>query len=243
MSKNENNQTSRTVAVVTGANRGIGAQVSRQLARQGIHVVVTARQLHQAQQLVDEIVSEGGSAEGFCLDVSSTQNAHALCEHLRQHHGRLDILVNNAGIALDQWMSGFDVSLEVMEQTFSTNVIGVLNCCQQLMPLMREGGYGRVVNVSTELASLTGMELGSTVAYRTSKAALNALTKLLSLELKDEQDILINAACPGWVKTDLGGDQAPRTVAEGADTIVWLATLPAGAGSGGLYRDREPYPW
>ncbi len=245
MPKNENNQTCPAVAIVTGGNRGIGAEVCRQLARQGIHVIVTARQLSNARKLVDDILDEGGSAESFTLDVTCQQDASALAAHVRQKFGRLDILINNAGIAIDQWVSGFDVSLEAMQQTYNTNVVGVLNCCQQLMPLMRENGYGRVVNVSTELASLTQMELGSTVAYRASKAGLNALTRLLSLELKDEPDILVNAACPGWVKTELGGEEAPRTVTEGADTIVWLATLPSSTtlGGGGLYRDRLPYPW
>ncbi len=245
MLKNENNQTQGTipVAVVTGANRGLGAEVSLQMAELGFRVIVAARSVEKAQPIVDQIVAAGGVATSFKLDVTQPSDAKALAAYVRDAFGRLDVLVNNAGIAVDQWVSGFDVDLDVVRATLDTNLIGVLNCCQQLMPIMREQHYGRVVNVSSELASLELMEMGSTLAYRVSKTALNSLTKLLALELKEEGNILINAACPGWVRTELGGEGAPRSVAEGADTIVWLTTLAEGSGSGGLYRDRALYPW
>lgn len=231
------------VAVVSGANRGIGLAVSEQLARQGIRVLAGSRDTANSAAL-KALAREGLPVEVVALDVCNRLSVAALAEEIEQRFGSLDILVNNAGVALDQWQSFFDLSLETFQNTLEVNLFGVLNCCQLLVPLIQQRGRGRVVNVSSELASMGEMAMGSTVAYRSSKAALNALTVLLARELeKDYPDILVNAACPGWVKTQLGGKDAPRTTEEGADTITWLATLPEGSDSGGLYRDRAVYPW
>ena len=234
---------SEKIAVVTGANRGIGLAVTRQLAEQGIRVLAGCRQPEAAKALGDA-VAQGLPVEPVRLEVNDRASLAALASDIEQRFGGLDILVNNAGVALDHWQSFFELSPECLRETLETNLVGLLNCCQLLVPLIKQRGAGRVVNVSTELASMGEMQMGSTVAYRSSKAALNAMTVLLARELeKDYPQILVNAACPGWVRTELGGPDAPRTTDEGADTIVWLATLPDKGPNGGLFRDRAVYPW
>jgi NAD(P)-dependent dehydrogenase (short-subunit alcohol dehydrogenase family) len=154
------------------------------------------------------------------------------------------VLVNNAGVLLDMEAAGdslFDARLETFEQTFETNVWGPLLLSQTLIPAMKERGYGRVVNVSSGMGQLSDMGSGSP-AYRLSKTALNALTRILAHELRST-NVLVNAVCPGWVRTDMGGPAAPRTPQQGADTITWLATLPDDGPSGGFFRDRKPIPW
>ncbi len=231
------------VAVVTGANRGIGLAVTQQLAQQGVRVLAGCRAAERATAL-DALAKQGLPVEVVALAVDDRGSLEALAEGIRTRFGGLDILVNNAGVALDHWQSFFELSPDCLRETLETNLLGVLNCCQLLVPLIQKKGAGRVVNVSTELASMSEMAMGSTVAYRSSKAAVNAMTVLLARELEKEYpQILVNAACPGWVNTELGGPDAPRTPDEGADTIVWLATLPDDGPSGGLYRDRAVYPW
>ena len=217
--------------------------IAMQLADRGIHVIAAARDIEAGRAVVGEIVDARGSAEAFALDVVDAAQCQAVFDHVTATHGRLDILVNNAGVALDKWIPGLEVDLDLLRQTMEVNVYGPLRLCQLFIPLMQQRRHGRVVNLSTELASLSEMEMGYTVAYRSAKAALNAVTKMLSLELKEYPDILVNAAAPGWVKTELGGGDAARTPEEGADTPVWLATLPADGPTGGFFRDRESYAW
>lgn len=234
---------SEKIAVVTGANRGIGLAVTRQLAEQGIRVLAGCRRANAADDL-KAMQSLGMPVEAVSIAVDDRESVAALADSIEQRFGGLDILINNAGVALDHWQSFFELSAECLRETLETNVIGALHCSQLLVPLIKRRGKGRVVNVSTELASMSEMQMGSTVAYRSSKAALNAMTVLLAKEMEKEfPEILVNAACPGWVKTALGGPDAPRSPDEGADTIVWLATLPEGGVTGGLFRDRAPYPW
>ena len=235
--------TDQKIAVVTGANRGIGLAITRQLAGQGIHVVATARDAEQGQAMLAELQAEGLPVSTFCLEVTDADACAALLAHINEHFGRLDMLVNNAGIAPDQWVSGFDVDINRLREAMEVNLYSALRLIQLFIPMMKAQGHGRIVNVSSELATISQCQMGSTIAYRISKAALNSMTVLLAQELKDFPDILINAAAPGWVKTELGGPDAPRTTEEGADTPVWLATLPEGGPSGGFYRDREVYPW
>ncbi len=231
------------IALVTGANRGIGRAIAMQLAARGIHVIAAAREAEAGQAVVDEIGAAGGSAETFPLDVVDEQQCQAIRDHVAATRGRMDILVNNAGVALDKWISGLELDIGLLRETMEVNVYAPLRLCQLFIPMMQKQRHGRVVNLSTELASLAEMDMGCTVAYRSAKAALNAVTKMLSLELKEHPDILVNAAAPGWVKTELGGGDATRTPEEGADTPVWLATLPTGGPTGGFFRDREAYAW
>lgn len=229
------------VAVVTGANRGIGLAIAHQLSLRGVHVVLTARDEQRGDEALKGLLAQGLPVSFFGLDVTSDESATRLAEHLRSTWGRLDILINNAGVALDPWVSALSVEMSVFVATFETNVFGAMRVSKALIPLMREHGYGRVVNLSSNLGSLEKMG-GLTVAYRSSKAALNAITRVLAAELKDD-DILVNAMCPGWVKTALGGQDAPLTAEEAADTALWLATLPAGGPTGGFFQERKPLPW
>ncbi|WP_448212026.1 SDR family oxidoreductase [Colwellia sp. MEBiC06753] len=233
----------KKIALVTGGNRGLGKAITTQLAQQGMHVIVTARVLADGQQVVDELNHQGLSAECMVLDVNSEQEITKVVAAIQEKHARLDVLVNNAGVALDKWVSAQDLSLDVFKATMNTNVYACLSLIQACLPLMKQQGYGRIVNMSSELGSLTEMQMGMTLAYRTSKTALNAITRILAIELADYPNIKINAAAPGWVKTELGGEDAPLTPEQGAITPVWLATLPEDGPSGGFYREKSPYPW
>ena len=230
------------VAVVTGANRGLGLEISRRLARANHHVMLTSRDTGKGRAACDGLRAAGLSVSYRRLDVTSTRSIKSLVSHVADKFGRLDVLVNNAGIMIDSRGTRFaDSSLETYRNTFETNVWGPLLLIQSLLPLMRKCGYGRIVNLSSGLGQLSGMG-NNTPAYRMSKTALNALTCIVAAETRGS-DILVNAACPGWVRTDMGGPGATRTVEEGAETPVWLATLPTGGPSGGYFRDRAVIAW
>ncbi|MBX9811714.1 MAG: SDR family oxidoreductase [Burkholderiales bacterium] len=232
----------KRIVVVTGGNRGIGFEICRQLAKRGLHVVLTARSAAKGRAAAAVLRDEGLEVEPRQLDVTSARSIKALATHLDKRHGRLDVLVNNAGVLLDPRGSRLlDSKVNTYRDTLETNLFGPLMLCQALVPLMRKNGYGRIVNLSSRLGQLSDMGTG-TPAYRISKTALNALTRTLAAELRDT-NILVNSMCPGWVKTDMGGPKAPRTPEAAADTAVWLATLPDGGPSGGFFRDRQPLPW
>jgi NAD(P)-dependent dehydrogenase (short-subunit alcohol dehydrogenase family) len=230
----------KPVAVVTGANRGIGAAIARQLAEHRMHVVVTARREKQGREAAESLTEAGLAASFFALDVTSDESVTALAHHLRRDIGRVDVLINNAGVALDKWIPALEGTMEPFIATYETNVFGVVRMCRAVIPLMRERGYGRVVNLSSNLGSMEKIG-GRTLAYRTSKTAVNAITRVIAAELPDG-DVLVNSMCPGWVKTELGGFDAPRSPEEAADTAIWLATLPAGGPTGGFFQDRKPFP-
>ena len=226
------------IAVITGANRGIGHAIARQLAqRKDLHVVLTAR---------DEKKGAGAAksmgVEFHPLDVDSEKSVAALAGYLGRTHARCDVLVNNAGILADPSGSRLlDSKVETWRDTLATNVLGPLMLAQALVPLMRKHRYGRIVNVSSAMGQLSDMGTGSP-AYRVSKTALNALTLILAADLSGS-GILVNSMSPGWVRSDMGGSGAPRSVEQGADTAVWLATLPDNGPTGGFFKDRKPIPW
>jgi NAD(P)-dependent dehydrogenase (short-subunit alcohol dehydrogenase family) len=233
----------KRVAVVTGANRGIGFETCRQLARHGgIQVVLTSRDETKGGTAAKQLRDEGLAVEFHGLDVTSEQSVKTFAGWLEGACKRCDILVNNAGVMLDPRSSRvLDSKVKTYHDALETNLIGPLMMIQALAPLMKKNGYGRIVNVSSGQGQLSDMGVG-TPAYRVSKTALNALTRTLAAELKGS-GILVNTMCPGWVKTDMGGAGAPRTVEQGADTAAWLATLPNDGPSGGFFRDRKPIPW
>src|SRR5579872_1303820 len=212
------------VALVTGANRGIGFEVCRQLAKQGFAVLLTARDAQKAQSAAKRLASIG-RVEPFALNVSDGSSIDRSANEITNQYGYLDVLVNNAGINYDTWekAENADINGTVM-QTITTNLLGPWRVCQAFLPLLRKSRSARIVNVSSESGSLANMGAGPP-AYQVTKAALNALTRTLAGELR-QPHILVNAVCPGWVATDMGGAGAPRSVSEGAAGIVWAATLP-----------------
>ncbi len=238
-------QPERRIAVVTGANRGIGLEAANQLAKKGIHVLLTARDPEKGQQALNSLKGENLSVEFFKLEVTSKNDIESLKTYLERSFGRLDILVNNAGVFLDPRSGGKSGFLygdpDIMRQTFETNIIGPFQLMKTLIPLMQKNNYGRIVNVSSGMGALNDMGSGYP-AYRISKTALNSLTKLSAVEYEHE-NILINAVSPGWVKTDMGGPGANRTAEEAAQGIVWLASLPDGGPTGGFFRDKQRIPW
>ena len=229
------------VALITGANRGIGLEVARQLGRHGLTVVLGARDAKSGEAAAAEV---GGRATAESLDVTDAVGVARALRSIDDRFGRLDVLVNNAGILIDEGNAASTVSLDVVAKTLETNLLGAWRVSQAAIPRMRRGGYGRIVNVSSGMGTLDDLErsAGGWPAYRLSKTALDALTILLASELRAE-NILVNAACPGWVRTRMGGAGAPRSVEQGADTAVWLATLPDGGPSGRLFQDRKPLDW
>jgi NAD(P)-dependent dehydrogenase (short-subunit alcohol dehydrogenase family) len=229
------------IAIVTGGNRGLGLETCRQLARRGDRVILTSRNQAKGRAAVRELKREGLEVVHHTLDVTSPESVARLKDAVIAEFGRVDVLVNNAALDLDDGESVFDVGLDTFRTTFETNVYGPVTLCQAFVPGMIERGYGRVVNVSSRSGQLSSMG-GDTPAYRMSKAALNALTVIVA-GAASGANVLVNSVCPGWVRTDMGGPSAPRSVEQGADTIVWLACLPDGGPTGGYFRDRKPIPW
>lgn len=230
------------VAVVTGANRGIGFETCRLLAKAGINVVLTSRDAAKGEAACKALVADGLPVFYHQLDVTGAASVQALADFMADEFGRCDVLVNNAGVMKDRRGAPFlESSVETFRETLEINTLGPLQVTQALLPIMLRQRYGRIVNVSSGLGQLSGMG-SDKPAYRMSKTALNALTRIVASESR-HANILVNAASPGWVKTDMGGPDAPLSAAEGADTIVWLATLPDDGPTGGYFRDRKPIPW
>ncbi|MFI6521909.1 SDR family NAD(P)-dependent oxidoreductase [Spirillospora sp. NPDC050679] len=223
------------IALVTGGNRGIGREVCAQLARQGHTVLLTARSADAAAKAAADV-----GAHPLRLDVTSPADADRAVEEIAGRFGRLDALVNNAAIAYDTWQRASGADLDTVREAAETNLYGPWRLTQALLPLLRASAHPRIVNVSSEAASLTNMG-GGTPAYNTTKVGLNALTRMLAAELRGD-GVLVNAVCPGWVATDMGGPGG-RPVAEGAAGIVWAATLPDDGPTGGFFRDGRPLPW
>lgn len=232
------------VALVTGANRGIGLEIARQLARRGLKVAIGARDPEKGNAAAATLKSEGLTVSVVRLDVDEEAAARRAVAEVTKAFGACDVLVNNSAVLIDK--GGFegsllDLSVETLRKTMETNLVGPLRMIQAVVPGMREKGYGRIVNLSSGAGQLSDMRSGFP-AYRMSKAALNALTRITAAELKGT-NIKVNAVCPGWVRTDMGGPNADRSVEEGADTPVWLATLPDNGPTSGFFRNRKPISW
>ena len=224
---------------MSGGNRGIGRQVAGDLAGLGYRVVIGSRDLAKGEKAAREL---GNGVVARQLDVRDQKSIGSCIASIAEELGRLDVLVNNAGVIGGGWRtSAVDVDLDDVRATLETNLFGAWRLTQAALPLMRQNGDGRIVNISSGMGQLSDMG-GNSPAYRVSKTGLNALTRILSAELAGE-NILVNSCCPGWVRTDMGGRSAPRSLEEGADTPVWLATLPDDGPTGGFFRNRRPIPW
>jgi NAD(P)-dependent dehydrogenase (short-subunit alcohol dehydrogenase family) len=233
----------KKVALVTGSNRGIGHEIVKQLAEKDFSVVLTARDPKTGQNTAEGFRKSGRDVRFHELDVTSQKSIEKIMSFIDKEFGRLDVLVNNAGIFPDRSSdeSPLTIKIETIQKGLETNLFGPIRFCQLAIPIMRKNKYGRIINISSGMGQLSEMAGGS-LAYRISKTALNAVTKVFAFEV-DGQNILINSVCPGWVKTDMGGAGAEKSVEDGADTIVWLATMPDGSPSGGFFQDRKSIPW
>lgn len=223
------------VAVVTGANRGIGREVCRQLAGRGYEVVLGARDPDKGARAAAEL-----GVHSCQLDVADDKSVAAAAGWVEDRLGRCDVLVNNAAILYDTWAHASSADLDEVRAALETNLLGAWRTTLAFLPLLRRSPHPRIVNVSSQSGSLAGMS-GGTPAYSVSKAALNALTRVLSGELRGDR-ILVNAICPGWTATDMGG-RGGRPVQDGAASVVWAATLPDDGPTGGFFRDGRPVPW
>ncbi|MDR7418342.1 MAG: SDR family oxidoreductase [Armatimonadota bacterium] len=229
------------VAIVTGGNRGLGLETCRQLARRGYRVVLTSRDLARGAAAAEALRRTDGDVTACRLDVTKPKEIERLREFVLETYGRAHVLVNNAAVYLDEGRSVLETTPEELQVTLDTNLRGPLLLCQGFAPGMRRQRYGRIVNVSSGSGQLSTMT-DDAPAYAMSKAALNALTRLVADALAGS-NVLVNSVCPGWVRTDMGGRHAPRSVEQGVETIVWLATLPDGGPTGGFFRDRKPIAW
>jgi NAD(P)-dependent dehydrogenase (short-subunit alcohol dehydrogenase family) len=223
------------VSLVTGGNRGIGHEVCRQLAARGHTVILTARSPAAAADAAGPI-----NADALQLDVTDPDSVAGAARQVDARYGHLDVLVNNAAVCYDTWQRAATADLAVVREAAETNLYGPWLMVQEFLPLLRRSEHPRIVNVSSEAASFAEMG-GDTPAYTASKAALNALTRMLAADLRGDK-ILVNAVCPGWVATDMGG-AGGRPVADGAASVVWAAVLPDSGPTGGFFRDGAPLSW
>jgi NAD(P)-dependent dehydrogenase (short-subunit alcohol dehydrogenase family) len=243
---------SSKVALVTGANKGLGLEMSRQLAKEGLTVLIAARNLQAAETAATTLNNEGLKAQAITLDVSNRNDIEAAVKEIEKQFGRLDVLLNNAGVMLDgEWSisNASSVSLDIIRKTFDTNFFALVEVTQALLPLILKSPSGRIVNMASIEGSLTlHADANSPIydakpfAYNASKAAVNSFTVHLAHELRNTP-VKVNSAHPGWVKTELGGDGAMMDITEGAKTGAQLATLPDDGPSGGFFHLGQPVPW
>jgi NAD(P)-dependent dehydrogenase (short-subunit alcohol dehydrogenase family) len=242
-------QANKKVALVTGANKGIGYETARRLASQGITVLLGARDEQRGKEAAAKLQAEGLDVQFLRLDVNDQSSHKAAHSFIEDKFGKLDILVNNAAVALDMNQKPSEVDMQTLRKTFDTNFFGVVAVTQALLPLIRKSDAGRIVNVSSGLGSLTqhsdptwAFYPVKLLAYNTSKTALNAFTVTLAYELKDTP-IKVNAADPGFTATDMNDHRGHKTVEQGAEVIIQLATLPASGATGGYFDDQGVLPW
>jgi NAD(P)-dependent dehydrogenase (short-subunit alcohol dehydrogenase family) len=231
----------KVIALVTGANRGIGVETVKQLADLGHVVIMTARSINKGLKSAQILSKQYQEIEFIPLDVGDLSSIRSCVTKVQDKFGKLDILVNNAAINYDDWNTPSRANMTEVRSTIETNLIGPWVMIQQFLPLLRKSKKARIVNVSSQAGSLNGMT-GGTPAYSITKAGLNVLTIKFAAELRSE-GILVNSVCPGWVRTDMGGPSAPRHIEEGAKCIVWGATLPDDGPTGGFFRDGKRISW
>jgi NAD(P)-dependent dehydrogenase (short-subunit alcohol dehydrogenase family) len=230
----------RYVAIVTGGNRGIGYEICKELANVGCNVVLTSRNEEDGQRAVAKLHA-GNNIVYRKLDVTDSKEIVSLRDWIQKTYGRADILINNAGVYLDEGVSVFDVHEKTVQDTLDVNFYGAFHMCRAFVPIMRQNGYGRIVNVSSGYGAMSEMG-GNVAAYRISKTALNALTLIMASELGDG-NIKVNAVCPGWVRTKMGGGMAPISPEAAAKDIVHFALIDAKGPTGSFFRHKKPIQW
>jgi NAD(P)-dependent dehydrogenase (short-subunit alcohol dehydrogenase family) len=231
------------IVVVTGANRGIGFEIARQLAARDAEVILTARSPAAGEEAARRAAGGAGRVHAHALDVTDDASARAFAAFVAERFGRCDVLVNNAGVVMDGDDAVLSVEPRVALATFETNTVGPWRMAQVLLPLLRKSERGgRIINMSSGAGELSDFDGSWAPAYSLSKAALNLVTRMLAVAVASDR-IAVNSMCPGWVRTDMGGANAPRSVAEGADTAVWLALDAPAELTGQFFRDRKPIAW
>ena len=228
------------IAVVTGANQGLGFEVCRQLAIKGVRVILSARNETKGKEAAESLKKEGLDVDFHQLDITDKKSIQRFAKYVKEKYGKLDILINNAGILIDSQDFCTTVDLDKVRKTFETNVCGALLTTQELIPLMQRSKNGRIINISSRMGALSFMGKGAP-AYRISKAALNALTRTLAIELKNTR-ITVNSVTPGLIKTTMGGEKAIRSTMQGADTVVWLA-ISNNRETGKFFLERKEIAW
>lgn len=235
----------KKIAIVTGASRGLGLATSEALAQRGFKVLMAMRHPEKAQKHINALKMKSLDVIAMKLDLSQEKSILEFVEQIRKEYGFVDVLINNAGILIDSEDGGnssiYKTKASTIQKTFTTNTLGPFLLTQKIFPLMKAEGYGRIVNVSSGMAQLSNPQSAS-AAYRLSKTALNMVTRLFATEV-DGADICVNSVSPGWVRTDMGGPHADRSVEQGIKGIIWAATLPQGGPNGGFFRDGESIPW
>lgn len=234
--------TAPSTVLVTGANKGIGLEICRQLGARGCHVVLTARDPRRGREATERLAAaqSGGTFSFLVMDTTDRSSIRAAANEFAQISDRLDALVNNAAIMPDEGLNILQVTSEMAEAVFRTNVFGPLLVAQAFWPFL-ESAQGRIINISS-MAGALSLPAGNIPIYGISKTALNGLTQKLACTGADK-GVLAFSMCPGWVRTDMGGSRAPRSVAEGADTAVWLALDAPREMSGRFFRDRNEIAW
>lgn len=226
----------KRIAVVTGSLKGLGLETARELARKDYSVILTGRDDIRGKTVQEQLNREGLKVHFHSLDVGQPESIEDFSQRIHREYGHVDVLVNNAGIFPHESESGSTEALVAgIEAAFHTNALGPYLLCRRIVPEMLKQGYGRVVNVSSGMGQLSDMSSGSP-GYRLSKVALNAVTRMFADQCKGK-NVLVNSVCPGWVKTDMGGSGAPRSLEQGAAGILWAATLPEDGPNGGFFRD------
>jgi NAD(P)-dependent dehydrogenase (short-subunit alcohol dehydrogenase family) len=231
----------KQVAFVTGGNRGIGYELVKQLALKGFKVILASRDPKMGHEAAQKLKGLDLDVSFVMMDVDDQESIRQAAITVNEKYGRLDVLINNAGLYFDENEKLLTMDPSILEKTMRTNFFGAYYVIHSFMPLMEKQRYGRIINVSSELGAMRDMSVQGAGSYKLSKLALNGLTQLVAAEIKG--DIKINAVCPGWVSSDMGGPSAPRTPKQAAESILWLATIGPEGPNGGFFRDGKPIGW
>ena len=231
----------RKIALVTGGNKGIGFELIKQLAEKNYQVLMGSRNKNNGETAVSVLHKQGYEVSFVELDVDNTESIQKAVEYVQQTYGRLAVLINNAGVYLDEGIKLIEEDPAILEKTMRTNLLGPYHLIRSFLPLMKKNNYGRIVNISSGYGQMDEMDYTGAGSYKLSKLALNGLTRIIASEVSG--NIKVNAVCPGWVRTDMGGPNAPRSAEESSRSILWLAELEEDGPSGGFFRNGQRISW